>query len=269
MIGRDVGEDGRVVRFVAHPAQHDPAPSGLEHADLDVRPAKHLLRAGRPGPVAGLDQPLVDEDAVRGRRADVLSGLDQDVGDQPGHGRLAVGPRDRDDRDAPLRVADPRSAAPSGRRDPLGPAGPEPLLGAGQLRGPRRRDVALGEGDGRLGQDAGAFLPAPRERDDPVARVGRAMDGETRTAFAVIHAKPADPGHDRGDRIGPLAGRHRGAEPDQGVAAGIALAVPGPAPPDRDLHLDHRLEPVDVRSLEQADLDQSHGPGRIATRTPA
>ena len=34
----------------------------------------------------------------------------------------------------------------------------------------------------------------------------------------------------------------------------------------RELELDHRLEPVDVRALEQADLDQSHGPGRIATR---
>ena len=192
----------------------------------------------------------------------------QDVGDQPGHGGLAVGPRDRDDRDAPLRVADPGRRSRAGRRDPLGPAGPEPLLGAGQLRGPRWRDVAVGEGDGRVGQDAGAFLPAPRERDDPVARVGRAMDRQAGTALAVIHAEPADPGHDRGDRIGPVAGRHDGAEPDQGVTAGIALAVPGPASADRQLHLDHRLQPVDVRSLEQADLDQSHGPGRIATRRP-
>ena len=52
------------------------------------------------------------------------------------------------------------------------------------------------------------------------------------------------------------------------MATGIALAVPGPPPPDGDLQLDHRLQPVDVGSLEQADLDQSHGPGRIATRRP-
>ena len=136
----------------------------------------------------------------------------------------------------------------------------QPLLGTGQLRGPRRRDVALGEGDGRLGQDPGALLAAPRERDDPVAGVGRAMDRQAGPALAMIHAQPADPGDDRGDGVRPVAGGHGRAEPDQGVAAGIALAVPGPPPTDRDLHLDHRLEPVDVRSLEQADLDQSHGP---------
>ena len=48
------------------------------------------------------------------------------------------------------------------------------------------------------------------------------------------------------------------------MPAGIALAVPGPPPADGDLELDHRLEPVDVRAFEQAGLDQSHGPGRIA-----
>ena len=48
------------------------------------------------------------------------------------------------------------------------------------------------------------------------------------------------------------------------MAAGVALAVPRPAPADRDLELDHRLEPVDVGAFEQAGLDQSHGPGRIA-----
>jgi hypothetical protein len=36
VIGRDVGEDGRVVGFVAHPAQHDPPSSGLEDADPDI-----------------------------------------------------------------------------------------------------------------------------------------------------------------------------------------------------------------------------------------
>ena len=50
-------------------------------------------------------------------------------------------------------------------------------------------------------------------------------------------------------------------EVDERVAPGIALPVPGPPPADRDLDLDHRLEPVDVGTLEQADLDQAHGPG--------
>ena len=78
----------------------------------------------------------------------------------------------------------------------------------------------------------------------------------TQAAIAAIGS-----GHSRGG--------HRRAQPDEGVAARVALAVPRPATTDRDLHLDHRLEPVDVRALEQADLDQSHGPGRIATRGAA
>ena len=64
-------------------------------------------------------------------------------------------------------------------------------------------------------------------------------------------------GHPRGGTRGP--------EPDERVALGIALAVPGPPPADGDLELDHRLQPVDVGSFEQAGLDQSHGPDRIAT----
>src|SRR5215204_5466928 len=94
------------------------------------------------------------------------------------------------------------------------------------------------------------------------------MDRQAGTALTMIHAQPADPRDCRRDGVRPLAGGHGRAEPHEGVAAGIALAIPGPPSPDRDLHLDHRLQPVHVRSLEQADLDQSHGPGRIATRWP-
>jgi len=46
---------------------------------------------------------------------------------------------------------------------------------------------------------------------------------------------------------------------------GIAAAVPGSAAADRDLDLDHRLQPVDVGAFEQANLDESHGAARIAT----
>jgi hypothetical protein len=52
---------------------------------------------------------------------------------------------------------------------------------------------------------------------------------------------------------------------DEGMASGAALSVPRPPPPDRDLELDHRLEPVDVRALEQSDLDESHRPRRITS----
>ena len=79
--------------------------------------------------------------------------------------------------------------------------------------------------------------------------------------------EPADPGHDRGDGIRPLSGRHGGAEPDQGVAAGIALSVPRPATPTATSTLTTGSSRRHC-SLEQADLDQSHGPGRIAIRAP-
>ena len=92
------------------------------------------------------------------------------------------------------------------------------------------------------------------------------MDGQPAPAFAVFDPQSADPGHDRGDVVGPVAGGDVGAEADQRMATGIALAVPRPALADGDLELDHRLQPVDIRALEQTRLDQSHGPGRIASR---
>ena len=56
-----------------------------------------------------------------------------------------------------------------------------------------------------------------------------------------------------------------GAELDKGVLLRLTTAVPRATPADRDLDLDHRLEPVQVWSIEQADLDQAHSPARIAT----
>ncbi len=90
------------------------------------------------------------------------------------------------------------------------------------------------------------------------------MDRNTAAPLPVILAQPTDPGYDRRDRVRPVASRDPRAELDEGVAAGVTLSVPGPSPPDGDLDLHHRLEPVDVRAFEQAGLDQSHGPGRIA-----
>ena len=102
--------------------------------------------------------------------------------------------------------------------------------------------------------------------DDPVARVGRAVDRQSAAPLAVLEPQPPDPGDDAGDVVRPLARRDVGPEADQRVSPRVALAVPGPAPADGHLDLDHRLQPVDVRALEQTDLDQSHGPGRIASR---
>ena len=92
------------------------------------------------------------------------------------------------------------------------------------------------------------------------------MDADPAAALAVPGPQAADPGDQRRDAVGPVARRDHGPELDQRVPAGIALPVAGSTTPDGDLDLDHRLEPVDVRTLEQADLDQAHGPGRIAGR---
>ena len=95
------------------------------------------------------------------------------------------------------------------------------------------------------------------------------MDRETRPPVAVLDSKAPDPGGDRRDLVWPLARRHRPAELDEEVPTRLALAVPRPSAPDGELDLDHRLEPVDGGSLEQADLDDAHGPGRIARRVTA
>ena len=137
---------------------------------------------------------------------------------------------------------------------------------AGQPRPPDGRDVALGEGERRLGDRAGPLRAGPREGDDPVARVRRAVDGDAAAALAVLDPEAPDPVDERA-RPGRASSRAGTAAPSRTRAwrPGLALAVPGPPPADRDLDLDHRLEPVDVRSLEQADLDQAHGPARIAS----
>ena len=92
------------------------------------------------------------------------------------------------------------------------------------------------------------------------------MDRQPAAALAVVGAQPADPGDDGGDAVRPVAGGHRRPQVDQGVRSRVALPVPGPAPSDGDLELDHRLEPVDVGTFKEAGLDQAHGPGRIASR---
>ena len=96
----------------------------------------------------------------------------------------------------------------------------EPLLGAGQPRACRdgetsrsaRASAASVEGQRPLRTE-------PRERDDPVPGVGRAMDGDAAAALAVVDAQPPDPADDRRDRVGPVAGRDVRARGGRGRAA--------------------------------------------------
>src|SRR5436305_8425806 len=100
-----------------------------------------------------------------------------------------------------------------------------------------------------------------------MAGIRRAVDGDAAASLAVIDAQPPDPADELRDGQRPVARRYGGAEVDQRVAARAPLAVPRPAPPDGELDLDHRLEPVHVRALEEPDLDQSHGSRRITLRS--
>ena len=172
-----------------------------------------------PGPVARLDHPLVDEHAVRGRRPDVATGAEQDVGDEPGDRALAVRPRDRDDRDPPVRVADPRRRRGARLGDALRPAREQPFLVARQVRGPRWRDVSSRERQRRLGRSSGR---APRRAtgtsrsSDP----GRTSDGRPRRR-APRRGRRAG-GGSSATTASMLSGQSRGgtdrAEVDQRVA---------------------------------------------------
>ena len=95
------------------------------------------------------------------------------------------------------------------------------------------------------------------------------MDEDSGAPLVVVGTQPANPGDDRRDGVRPLSGGNRRPELHERVAPRVALAVPGPAAAHRHLEFHHRLEPVDVGPVKQADLDQSHRPGRIATRTGA
>src|SRR6476646_1570260 len=100
----------------------------------------------------------------------------------------------------------------------------------------------------------------PRERDDPVAGLARAVDARPNPALAkhgcvkVLH--PVGDGRDWRGNVRPRDG---GTQPNDGVPARRTLAVPRPPPAERNLDANSRFEPVDVRAIEEANFDQAHG----------
>jgi glutamate carboxypeptidase len=84
----------------------------------------------------------------------------------------------------------------------------------------------------------------------------------------VLPPEAARPPDDQADGLRPFAARNGCPEADERVVAWLALPVPGPSPSDGDLDLDHRFESVDIGPLEQPNLDESHGPGRITSDGP-
>ena len=77
----------------------------------------------------------------------------------------------------------------------------------------------------------------------------------TPVSTVLFGSEPLHPGHDRGYRGRPVASRHGRPERHERMATRLALPVPRPPSPDRQLELHHRLEPVDVGAIEQADFD--------------
>ena len=106
-----------------------------------------------------------------------LPGLAQDVGDQAGRRGLAVRAADRDDRQPPIGVADPaRARARSPRRRGPRPARPG-APAAAQLIGRAPAAPRARRARARTRRSPRPVAHRPRQDDDPVAGVGRSMDG--------------------------------------------------------------------------------------------
>ena len=99
VVAGDVGHDGHVVAVVAEPLAQDPAARDLEHGRVDSRVLEDHLGRLRPGHVALLDEPAVDDDAVGRGHPDPPAHQLQDVGDHPDGRRLPVRAGHGDDRD--------------------------------------------------------------------------------------------------------------------------------------------------------------------------
>ena len=142
-------------------------------------------------------------------------------------------------------------------------------LAAGQACRPRRRDVPRrpgrrrprpGSAPARLPSTARSRSSARGPTSDgrprpPAPRPGRSGAGGSR--------QPRSPRRPASRGPGPRAPSRTSA-----CVARVALAVERSPPADGELQLDHRLQPVDVGTFEEAGLDQSHGPRRIASGPP-
>ena len=191
---------------------------------------------------------------------------DEDVGRQPGDGALAVRAGDRDDRDLAVGVADPRRR----RRPRVGdrgvPAGDRPRgrLRSGGLAAPGATSRSV-SATAASAIDWARSAPVhgnvtiqwPGSDERWTATPPRPSPWSTRSRRIQSTIRSTSPGHSRRGTAAPSL--------TTACRPGLALAVPGPPPADGDLDLDHRRQPVDVRTLEQADLDQAHGPARIAS----
>ena len=136
-----------------------------------------------------------------------------------------------------------------------------------QLIGRPRRNIPLDEGERHLRDRRRPVAERPtarRRSSDP----GRTTDGRPRRPSAPSGCAR------RRRRIHSASQATRAGWPDRGTVADSRTRAcrsgsrrpyqrAPPADPDLDLH--RRLEPVEIRTIEEADLDEAHGPARIPT----
>ena len=266
VVGADVRQDAGLIALVADAPQEDPAAGRLQHGHVHVTAAQDRHRSAGAGPVARLHHAPGDHDPVGRRHADPAAAEAQDVGDHPGHRALAVRAGDGDDRDAAIDVADHRRAVGRGAGDPPGGRHDGGVVGVDALRVEaffaRQLPGGLGEGPGPLGA-------APRERDDPAAGIGAAMDVDLGgRPLPGLHAEPAAPPGQASNLRRAAARRDVGPETRRDALGRIALAVPGLLDTHGDLDLHRRLEAVEVGPLHTAERAVAQGGGSIANAGP-
>ena len=189
--------------------------------------------------------------------------------DQPGHGALAVRARDRDDRDPPVGVADPGRRRRPSLADPRRPS-------ARRTRScePVRRARRAGETSRSARASAASAIvcarSAPCHGKVTIQWPGirRAMDRDAANALAMVRRAGVGPIRRSPRRaVATLAAGTSAPRRTSAWRPGLRWPYQRPASSDRDLDLHDRLEPVDVRALEQTDLDQSHGVGQDSRRS--
>ena len=96
-------------------------------------------------------------------------------------------------------------------------------------------------------------------RDVGTARGRGATLGHQPGIRARTMVERPDSGCQHGHAPGCLGPGNRRAQTYPGMHAGQALTEPRPSPTDPDLDLHGRLEAVDVWTIRESDLDESHG----------
>ena len=269
MVRRDVRDDARLVRLVADAAEQDPAARGLEDRDVEVVALEDRLRAAaarssrraRPSssrrrsrrtssrrPACPASRRMW---AIR-RVVVVLPfvPLIETIGSRRSASRIHAGP-------GPVRLADPRErrARPGGAcrgvSRSMAPAGMSRSTSARAISA-----IAVARSPSAHGQTT---IQCPGSDDRWTATPGRPRRRDARGAAAGPSR--------RATRRAP-GWRDRGTVAESRTSAcrsGSRRPYQVRRRPIADLDLHRRLEPVQVRTVEEADLDEAHGPARIAT----